>query len=72
MCIVTLLLLQTTSYDFLNRVEVQNGCLALEHANLFIPSTLRGSNNDPETGTIHRERFVSNVEYATKQAVSDY
>ena len=26
-----------------NRVELQNGCLALAHANLFIPSTLNGS-----------------------------
>ncbi len=29
--------------SYLNRVELQNGCLALAHANLFIPSTLSGS-----------------------------
>ena len=51
---------------FLNRVELQNGCLSLGHANLFIPSMLFGSNIDPETGKIHRERFVSNMEQATE------
>ena len=29
--------------SYKNRVELQNGCLALGHANLFIPSTLNGS-----------------------------
>ena len=29
--------------SFKNRVELQNGCLALGHANTFIPSTLNGS-----------------------------
>ena len=29
--------------SFRNRVELQNGCLALAHSNLFIPSTLHGS-----------------------------
>ena len=29
--------------SYKNRVELQNGCLSLAHANLFIPSTLNGS-----------------------------
>ena len=29
--------------SYLNRVELQNGCLAIGHANLFILSTLRGN-----------------------------
>ena len=29
--------------SYRNRVELQNGCLALAHANLFVPSTLNGS-----------------------------
>ncbi len=29
--------------SFRNRFELQNGCLALAHSNLFIPSTLHGS-----------------------------
>ena len=28
----------------LNKVELQNGCLAMGHSNLFIPSTIYGSN----------------------------
>lgn len=30
--------------SYLNRVELQNGCLALAHSHLFIPSTLNGNN----------------------------
>ena len=30
--------------SYLNRVELQNGCLALAHSHLFIPSTLNGHN----------------------------
>ena len=33
-----------------NRVELQNGCLALAHSNLFIPSTLNGSCLDSQSG----------------------
>ena len=29
---------------YLNRVEMQNGCLAIAHSNLFTPSTLTGPN----------------------------
>ena len=39
---------------YLNRVELQNGCLALGHANLFIPSTLGGSCVDSATGKLMR------------------
>ena len=51
--------------SYLNRVELQNGCLALEHANLFIPSTLSGSNMDLETGKINREQYQKNMNLAT-------
>ena len=30
--------------SYLNRVEMQNGCLTIAHSNLFIPSTLTGPN----------------------------
>ena len=36
---------RSSGSSYLNRFELQNGCLALGHANLFIPSTLSGSNN---------------------------
>lgn len=57
---------RSSGSSFLNRVELQNECLALGLANLFIPSTLCGSNIDPATGKIHRERFVSHMKQATE------
>lgn len=39
----TLVTSRNSGASFRNRVELQNGCLALGHANLFIPSTLNGS-----------------------------
>lgn len=41
--VVTLVSSRNSGASFRNRVELQNGCLALGHANLFIPSTLNGS-----------------------------
>jgi len=37
--IVTLVTTRSSGLSFLNRVELQNGCLSLGHANTFIPST---------------------------------
>lgn len=51
--------------SFLNRVELQNGCLSLGHTNLFIPSTLNGSAVNPETGAVDMERVAANPELAT-------
>ena len=34
---------RSSGSSYKNRVELQNGCLSLGHANLFIPSTLNGS-----------------------------
>ena len=39
----TLVTSRSSGSSYLNRVELQNGCLSLAHANLFIPSTLNGS-----------------------------
>ena len=30
--------------SYLNKVELQNGCLSVGHSNIFIPSTIHGSN----------------------------
>ena len=62
----TLVTTRCSGCSYLNRVELQNGCLALGHANLFIPSTFGESNMDPATGQIHKERFVRNMEKATE------
>ena len=40
---VTLVTTRSSGDSFLNRVELQNGCLARGHSNLFIPSTLAGA-----------------------------
>lgn len=34
---------RSSGSSFMNRVELQNGCMAVAHANLFIPSNLNGS-----------------------------
>ena len=43
---------RSSGSSFKNRVELQNGCLALAHANLFIPSTLNGTSMDLERLTM--------------------
>ena len=42
-----------------NRVELQNGCLAQGHTNLFIPSTLNGSCF--QNGKIDNEKLSKNL-----------
>ena len=49
----------------LNLVELQNGCMAITHVNLLIPSTLAGFNIDSETGKLHKERFTLNMKMTT-------
>lgn len=41
--VATIVTSRSTGSSYMNRVELQNGCLALGHSNLFIPSTLHGS-----------------------------
>ncbi len=51
--------------SYLNKVELQNGCLALGHSNLFIPSTIHGSNVDDD-GKLCEEKLKKNLNAATK------
>ena len=60
----TLISARNSGASYLNRVELQNGCLALGHANLFIPSTLSGSNIDPKTGKLDQQSFTKNMQLA--------
>ena len=39
----SLITARSSGSSFLNRVELQNGCLTRGHSNLFIPSTLAGN-----------------------------
>lgn len=62
--LVTLVSSRSSGSSYLNRVELQNGCLALAHTNLFVPSTLSGSAFSPDTGEIDMERVRNNLELA--------
>ena len=50
--------------SYLNRVELLNGCLAISHSNLFIPSTILGSNLGADGG-IDKEELKANLDSAT-------
>jgi hypothetical protein len=41
--VASLITARSSGSSFLNRVELQNGCLTRGHSNLFIPSTLAGN-----------------------------
>ena len=67
---VTLVTARSSGTSYLNRVELPNGCMALAHANLFIPSNLNGSCFDPETGKVDQERLKRNMDQATEIYIS--
>ena len=50
--VATLVTTRSSGSSYLNRVELQNGCLAHGHSNTFIPSTIAGSCIDSTTGQI--------------------
>lgn len=53
-----------------NRVELQNGCLALAHSNLFIPSTLHGSCLDSQSGNVDEGKLKQNLSDAIDVYIS--
>ena len=62
--LVTMVTSRSSGSSYLNRVELQNGCLALAHANLFIPSTLNGMPINPDTGSVDMAIVTSNLNQA--------
>ena len=62
---VTLVTTRSSGSSYLNRVELQNGCLSQAHSNLFIPSTLSGSCTNKETGAIDESWVKENLELST-------
>ena len=54
--------------SFLNRVELQNGCLARGHSNLFIPSTLHGAPFGDD-GSFSEEKHKMNMSTAIDQYI---
>ncbi len=55
--------------SYLNKVELQNGCLALGHSNLFIPSTINGSNFDSNR-KLDETKLKQNLEAAIDVYIS--
>ena len=62
--VATLVTTRSSGSSYLNRVELQNGCLALGHSNTFIPSKMRGSCFDEETGTVDQAKLRENLDMA--------
>ena len=62
--VATLITSRCSGSSYLNRVELQNGCLSLGHSNTFIPSTLGGSCIDPNTGKVDQTKLKENLNLA--------
>lgn len=68
--IATLVTTRSSGSSYLNRVELQNGCLSLAHSNIFIPSTLEGSCFSTDTGMVDKEKYNRNMDLATDVYIS--
>lgn len=68
--LATLVTTRNSGSSYLNRVELQNGCLACTYANLFIPSNLSGLCFSPETGKVDMNLLKSNMDSATDVYIS--
>ena len=66
----TLVTTRSSGCSYLNRVELQNGCLSLGHAHTFIPSSLGGSCYNQETGEIDSEKLKRNMDLAIEAYIS--
>lgn len=67
--ICTLVTSRFAGGSYLNKVELQNGCLALGHSNLFIPSTINGSNFD-SNGKVDMAKLKANLQAAVDVYIS--
>jgi len=66
---MTLVTTRNSGASYRNIVELQNGCLALAHANLFIPSTLNGTCID-SGGKINQTKLCENLSSAIDVYIS--
>ena len=66
---VTMVTSRNSGASFRNRVELQNGCQALGHANLFIPSTLNGSCIQ-QSGDVNQDMLFKNLDSAIDVYIS--
>ena len=58
-------LVAASGSSYLNHVEVQNGCLAMAHNNIYNPSTIHGSNFH-SCGGIDNSLLEKNLDTAAK------
>ena len=68
--IATLVTTRCSGCSYMNRVELQNGCLSRGHSNTFIPSTLAGTCLDSSTGKISEEKVKENLSLAIDAYIS--
>lgn len=68
--LVTMVTTRSSGSSYLNRVELQNGCLALGDANTFIPSTLGGSCMNPDSGQVDEQKLRTNMNLAIEAYIS--
>lgn len=68
--VVTLVTSWNSGSSYLNRVELQNGCLSLGHSNTFIPSTLAGSCINDDTGAVDESKVRQNLSLAISAYIS--
>ena len=59
--VCTLVTARHSGGSYLNRVELLNGCIAVGHSGVFIPSTIHGSNIDELSGEIDQEKLHTNL-----------
>ena len=65
----TLVTTRCSGSSHLNRVELQNGCLAMAHSNIFIPCTIHGSNVG-QSASIDNEQLERNLDSAADVYIS--
>lgn len=68
--VATIVTTRSSGSSYLNRVELQNGCLSKGHSNTFIPSTLGGSCVDPNTGDVDSTKLKENMRMAVDAYIS--
>ena len=66
---LTMVTSRNSGASYRNRVELQNGCQALAHANLFIPLTINGSCLDG-SGGIKKDILEKNLDSAMDVYIS--
>lgn len=68
--VATLVTTRCSGCSYMNRVELQNGCLSRGHSNTFIPSTIAGTSLDPSSGKLSEEKVKENLSLAIDVYIS--